>query len=499
MWRHLSLIIVGCICVLTCTAQTASAKEIEVKSENFVFYGDISEKRAIEFVESLEAYRAILFSIYKINPGPEYIPVRIYGFNSQSRLEKVTGRDNIGGLYSTTLEGPVFLLSTAGGLKKGQAGLNIAYHEYTHHILSSFTDKLYPRWYNEGFAEYLSTFEFDKKGNFKIGLPSNHRGYALANSKWIPLETLTRSVRNYPFKKKGGQSNSRMQSLFYAQSWLVTHYINSTPGYSAKLTDYVERINQADAPVDAFEQAMGVSLEEFDAEVKRYFKKNTFTYVKTKIAANVSIPTASSRDLTKPELKYHQGEALRTLFKSEEGQALAKEYIAEAESAMGATAEILMSKAVWALENNDIENAKTLIAKAYELDPSSRHINRNFGIIEMETYRRLGANKGSLKSARKYLKFAMKAYPDDATAHYSYANSYSFGSETPNKQAMASAKSALSYFRSLDFLDTNMNMAEILVRGGEPESAVPVYEKVLLWGKKPSQRRYAEEKLKRIR
>jgi len=467
-----------------------------VISENFEFYGDASEKAATEFIESLETYRAILFALYNVDPGPEYIPVKIYGFKSQGRIEKLTGRDNIGGLYTTTLEGPAFLLTTQGGLKRGKPALTIAYHEFTHHLIAGFTNQVYPRWYNEGYADYLSTFDYDKrKARFKHGLPSNGRAWILGQKKWLPFDVVLGSVRDYPFKKTGGKGNSNAQGLFYAQSWLATHYIHSTPEYKKKIVNYVDLLNEPDAPPNAFEIAMGVSVADFEKEVRAYHKKNSYSYQSVTLKENVKIPPVQTQKISKAELKFHYGNAMRLMIRNEDGRTLAHEFFDEAEEELGRTAQLVTARAQLAFAEDDLETAMTLAKEALVAAPNSRHTQRVMGIIELESFQRLGSQYGSLKSARKHLIAAMKADPDDATAHYYYAQSFERNQDKPSAQAMASAESALDYYRSLDFMQTNLTMAKILEKGGRKDLSKPVYKRILTWARSPTARRYAQQKL----
>lgn len=476
----------------------ALAKYIEVKSENFIFYGDTSANAAVDLIEDLEAYRAILFTIYDIDPGPEYIPVRIYGFKKQKRLEDVTGRDNVGGLYATTLEGPVFFLSTEGGLKRGKPARLIANHEYTHHILASLSGKVYPRWYNEGMAEYLSTFEIKKDGKFKIGRPGHHRAYALSTIEWIPTDRLLLSIKDYPFRNKGGKLNDRLQNIFYAQSWLVAHYIASTPGLPAKMNAYIDALNDGALTDTSFQDAMGMSTEAFDKAIKDYYKKNKYQYVTAKLKEGMKVPTAKVREISKAEFNYHQGEAVRIMFDSERSQEIAGEFFDEAAQGFGQKAKLLWSRAQLAFEQEKLVEARKFIGEALALDPDNRHIKRVKGILEIEAYQRLGAAEGSMSEARKLLKSAMRAYPDDVTAHYYYAKSFLQNNDKPTKQAMASARSAIHYYREVSFLKNNLDMAQVLERGGDAQAALPVYERIAIWGPTPSVRAMAKQKVKEI-
>ena len=48
----------------------------------------------------------------------------------------------------------------------------------------------YPEWLVEGFAEFMSTAQFERDGTVGLGLPATHRYYGLVNLKQLPLETL---------------------------------------------------------------------------------------------------------------------------------------------------------------------------------------------------------------------------------------------------------------------------------------------------------------------
>ncbi len=479
--------------VLICFFASASAGPIEARSENFVFAWDTSEKNAISLIEGLENYRAILFTIYNMDPGPELIPVKIYGFKTQSRIEKVSGRDNIGGLYTTTLEGPVFLLTTEGGFKEGKPARQTAYHEYTHHILASFTHKHYPRWYNEGYADYLSTFTFNsKKREFEIGLPTT-RGWTLASYKWLPIDVIINSVRKYPFKNQGNKSNDITQSLFYAQSWLAAHFIQSTDGYPKKMQSYIDLINRPDAPANAFEITMGVTHDEFAKLIKAYYDKKRVSYVRAKVDDDFRTPKVTVQKISKAKLKYHYGEAVRHVFDSEESRELAKAFLDEAEEDLGQTADILTSRGLLALDSGDYKLAIKLAEKVLERMPESGPARRTLGMAQIQAYKALGTQEASVEAARKNLFKAMKANPDDVTAHYFYARSFS--TSTPSKQAIASARGVLDYFRSLNFLVSNLEMAEILLTAGAYEEAKLVFEKALVWSQDSGLRRYARERL----
>ena len=197
----------------------AFAKTIEIKSENFIFVGDVREKDGRALILELEQYRQAILQIIGIKDiKSETIPVRIYAARNSKQLKLLTGRTDIGGVYKSTIDGPVFILNAKSGFTRGKRARYIALHEYTHHLLAAYTKDRYPLWFNEGLADYYATFEVTKDGNLVIGRPYNPYGYPLSQQTWIPTNIIVNSVNNYPYKSTGRSARGMSTAdFFYAQ------------------------------------------------------------------------------------------------------------------------------------------------------------------------------------------------------------------------------------------------------------------------------------------
>ena len=287
-----------CALTLICLSHTALAKTIEVKSENFILVGDISKSSATGLIEDLEEYRSAIFQIFRATPGPEKIPVRIYTLKSSDEIEKVTGMAKSAGVYTVTNDGPVFVLSSKSGFRKDNRAAKIAYHEYTHHLMARFTSQKYPRWYNEGIAEYLATFKARKK-KFQIGVPDTDHQHILDSTSWFPMDTLIGSVNRYPFLNGGGSAMQRGRAMFYAQSWLAVHYLQSTPGMGKKFGQYVKLMKTGEKSVDAFETAFDMTPDQFGKVLKGYYKANRYNYATVELTNQTEVEmTVTELDVT---------------------------------------------------------------------------------------------------------------------------------------------------------------------------------------------------------
>ena len=487
---------IGGLFLILALVGAALAKPIEVKSENFVFYGDTSEKNAVALVETLEEYRAIILTLFKANEFPEGMRVKVIGVSSSKKVEELTGRKNASGIYISNLEGPLFILSSEGGFKKGRPASQIALHEYTHHLIANYTERHYPVWFNEGFADYLSTFEVDKKGQVSIGLPNNGRAYALTRKNWFPMDVFVGAIHDYPFKNVSGRQTDDAQSLFYSQSWLAVHYIQSTPEMNDKFKRYLEIVNQTSVPKDAFEQGFGMTPDEFGELLRAYFKRNKFltsrftlkdSYVKKSVVVN---------KISKAELNFRRADAGRQFGSSQDVSGKIFELLNKSESNPALKGEATVTRAQIAFQNEEYDKALALAEEAVKLTPGDYKANAVLGAILVEKYDRFGGSE-HLTRARNVLKRSLKANPDYVHAHYLYAKTYHASRSTsPSKQAVASAESALLYYRAQRFFGPALQMATVITHSDKPEMALPTLKKISRWGHTPSMRRFADRQLR---
>ena len=490
--------IAGIFLILMGMIGIASAKPIEVRSENFVFYGDTSEKSAVTLIEGLEEYREIIFTLFQTEPGPETIPVKVIGVASPEKVGEITGRENASGVYVTTLEGPLFILSSKGGFRSGKPARQIALHEYTHHLIANYTNQHYPTWFNEGFAEYLSTFDVSKKGVVSIGLPNDGRAYALTQKKWFPMDRFVGAIRNYPYNNASDRNTRNVQSLFYSQSWLAVHYIQSTSGMSDKFKAYLKLINSADVPEDAFEQGFGMTPDEFGDRLRAYFKANRFLTSRITLKESYIPKKAKVREISKAELQFHQADASRFFSGSKEPSEYVTKLLAKAQADPQLSGDVALTQAFYAFKNDKLSEALSLAQTAVQKAPDDPRANVAVGAVSLELYERLGGSE-HLTRARKVLKHAMRQDPDYVYAHYLYAKSYFITkSRSPSKQAVASAESALLYYRAKRFMGESLEMATVLMHTDNYRSALPTFIQVQKWGRYPRMRRFAERQIKEI-
>jgi tetratricopeptide (TPR) repeat protein len=168
---------------------------------------------------------------------------------------------------------------------RGMNEASIIMHEYVHFLVRNHGSLQYPKWYDEGFAEYLSAARVQRK-NFEIGLVPEGRMNSLQYSIWIPIRQI--------ISPEGYDKWSReRQAMFYAEAWALVHYLQNQPdrqnSFIEDMLQYIDFIESGKGDIESFEEAFGISAKNLNKEVKRYLKKGQFTYFK--IDADQLLPT----------------------------------------------------------------------------------------------------------------------------------------------------------------------------------------------------------------
>ena len=477
------------------------AKNIEIRSENFILSGDVRQKDAENLLRDLELFRKNVFKVLGVNGASEIVPVRVYVAKNEKTMKAMTGVGGFGGLYTMTHNGPAFVLNGKAGFRRGGLARHIALHEYTHHIVGAYTELDYPLWYNEGFANYLATFTY-KDGTFRVGDPHDPYAYSLRQKNWMPMTVVLGTMDKYPFNvgdtSKIGQ---KTQAQFYAQTWLATHYLRNEEKYDGKLTDYVGRLNKGERNFPAFKAAMGVSPEEFETELKAYYKKNKYNVTRF-MTTDRDIAAPTQRELTLQEADMAKLSAMRSFVFTPERRDVVITAYEDFEAKYGESVESLTAKADLLAYNADTKEAylaaREVIEKALALDPDNIEANNIAAMILVhQNGRSLGGTEADMKQARKYAAKALRQDSQIPLANYSYALSFK-GRSDPPENALNAAGYALDYYRDKGFMGSNLGLAGILLNGKKYDEALPPIRRAITWSKDPGMRMAAQSMRKYI-
>jgi len=249
--------------VLATAAEPANAAWFRAETERFVVYGQGSEKLAQDYARRLTIFDQVLRRLHTSTQSREsHTKVQVYLVASSDQLRWVRPGlpPQVGGFYTANPRG-VFAVSLRNNDAAG--GDDILFHEYAHHFMLENFPAAYPAWFVEGWAEYFMTAEI-RGADVRVGAYNPARAYSVLAQSWLPLKDI--------LTKTTFETKRERRSVYYAQSWLLTHYMYSDAARARQLDAAVKAINAGQEPVAAFETATGKTLEAFTADLRKYTK-----------------------------------------------------------------------------------------------------------------------------------------------------------------------------------------------------------------------------------
>src|ERR1700730_12921283 len=233
---------------------------ISVRSQNFQLVGNASAKDIRLVANRLEQFRtvfALLFPALKLNSP---VPTTVIVFKSASSYKPFKVNPNVTGYFQPG-EDVNYITLTSEKSSEDQPFRTI-FHEYVHLLVENTIGATVPLWFNEGLAEYYSTFDItDENRKVLLGdLIRNHVLY-LREQKLLPLRTLFAVDYKSPYYNEGNKMN-----IFYAESWMLMHYLlqGESQRRRPQLARLVELIGANGKIEDAFQQAFQTSVDAFE-------------------------------------------------------------------------------------------------------------------------------------------------------------------------------------------------------------------------------------------
>jgi tetratricopeptide (TPR) repeat protein len=252
---------------------SARAKEqwTEASSDNFVLMTNAGEARAAALLETAERFR---YALSQVLPDLRLVTrerTRIYGFRDLASLESflpstVEAGPRISGYFR---EGPAEAVIVL-DLEDGPGAYErVLFHEYAHLALS-LAERGLPLWLQEGLSEFYAGTRLGAD-DAEVGAPDARQlsiFARLSRKEVLSLEELLRATGDSTWL-----DNRERGALFYAESWVLVHYLlSSAPDGRRRLAAFLTRSSAgADPdPVDSFRESFEVEPKEMEAALRRY-------------------------------------------------------------------------------------------------------------------------------------------------------------------------------------------------------------------------------------
>ncbi|MEZ4331938.1 MAG: tetratricopeptide repeat protein [Myxococcota bacterium] len=232
-----------------------------LERERYQLHSTMSAAETTTLAVELERFDALVRLLTSASSAKSAVPMQIFVF-ANGRQYAHFGPKHTAGVFIPGVRSNLMLIAN-GSRQLGAS--EVLLHEYVHHVLRDGSSRVYPRWYDEGMAELLSTTRIDGE-QLEIGGAPASRVPALHFGRWLPLERVV-AVRDY------AELDEYETDMFYAQAWLLTHYLSfDRPDAIARIgretLDYFARLASGADPVAAFEAAFGESTETVGAKLR---------------------------------------------------------------------------------------------------------------------------------------------------------------------------------------------------------------------------------------
>ena len=191
------------------------------------------------------------------------VPVRIIAFRSEKQFRPYAPNDFVFAYYTGTESRDYIVMEDI-----DQEHFPSAIHEYIHLVTRRAGMKL-PTWLNEGWADLFSTLK-PIAGKAMIGQMIPGRAEVLMGSKLIPVSVLT-SVN----EKSNEYNEKNRASMFYAESWALTHMLFLDKIYHQNFSKLLAAFNAGKSTEEAFQFAYQKSTAQVEHDFQQYFGRNS--------------------------------------------------------------------------------------------------------------------------------------------------------------------------------------------------------------------------------
>ncbi|HEX8887728.1 MAG TPA: tetratricopeptide repeat protein [Pyrinomonadaceae bacterium] len=372
--KRRSLIFPAIICLLliSFTAPQASAKDTwtSVRSQNFFLIGNASDKEIRQVAARLEQFRDVFTRLFgKINfTSP--VPTTVIVFKSAGSYKPFNPRNDAG--YFQPGQDVNYITLSTEQYSEEQDPFRVIFHEYVHLLVNNTLTNV-PVWFNEGLAEYYSTFFLDDERKAFIGkLISNHVLY-LREQKLIPLSALFAVDHQSPYYNEGSK-----RGVFYAESWALVHYlIQGNKGQRLpQLGKFVDLLTKGTPVADAFKQAFEMDYSALEKELKAYVQGASYTMTRATFERKLEFDAdMQSAPITEADAQSYLGDLL--------------------------------------LHSGDLGGAEKRLEQALELDPNQPMANSSLGLVKVR--------QGKFAEAKPLLQKAVAANSQNYMVHFNYA------------------------------------------------------------------------------
>lgn len=271
-------------------------RRTQASGPHFLVITDIDQPGVADaLLNNFEATYAACYGLLGDSLGDQPTNSRVvaYVFTHVSQykefVERIRGFEWSAGFYA-----PTGMLAFHAEMPTNAALLAVMLHETTHAFLDRHVVRPgipFPRWFDEGFAEYVGNSDIEK-GRL---VPGGHKRvaqfeFADATSGEVRLADTAAATRAREARQAQREGTAltlseimkadaatfygAKRTSFYAQSFFAVHFLrHGRPGWTAKFPDFLLYLAEGYPADAAFRRVYGAPPGDFEDEYQRYMKK----------------------------------------------------------------------------------------------------------------------------------------------------------------------------------------------------------------------------------
>lgn len=279
---------------------------LRIDGEDLTILTNASAERGEEIATALERFRAVFARLAPAIELDSPQPTTLLAFRDQRSYAPYKtvadrGSSRILGQFISHNDGNYLTLDAGTELV---SSLSVIHHEYVHYFVRTSLHGV-PLWFNEGLAEYYSTFVSEEDAVYIGGGVERHLEWLTKRGEFSLSEILGADTRSKAYHEPGKVGG------FYALSWLMAHYLLSGDGERLEQTaEFFYQVQGGDDVISAFEDAFELRLSDLEKELRRYVLEGDFTAARIPLKDLPATGSLRLRRLNPADANFHLGDLL---------------------------------------------------------------------------------------------------------------------------------------------------------------------------------------------
>ncbi len=449
-----------------------TGKWLSCKSDHFTLYGNAGQSDLVATATRLEQFRHALVMLSGLRSVKSSIPVHVFVFKDQAAFSPFSlvyqsKRQELGG-YFMSREDAIYLAVDA-------EVDDVIYHEYAHFFLHNNLPDI-PLWFNEGFAEYFSSFAYEKN-SIDIGLPNRENIPILRDMTWMTFQQL------FTVENLFQESNDLKRRLFYAQSWALVHFLLHAHSETWRLTElsqFITLLAKGTRPLDALQSVYQVDAQLLDKEVNEYITRYLLNSIRINSKTFYQPTISEVKPMAVDEVNFRLGDLLA--HQGEERWAEARELFDALVARNPGFGKSYGGLGYLCLQKEEYAAASGYLTQAVTLTPEDAWLQWLHGhcLISDLQNRKEAPDSVTVNTVLLARSALQKAMTLDSTFIESWADfgrTFLISSIGPRRPGILALETALS--RMPHRMDIALNLLELYLRNNDSSKVAVLYEKVI--------------------